>query len=289
MASRQKMNLKEFKVKDHPIMCGGIALLLISLLISGLISLISNSSHKKAENMYQSVANQVDYQQTSQRQTEVRKLAVHNTGAIDCTLGVSINSSDTSLSEESGFRLDPSSPNCTPGDAVTSPEYHARRVASDKAFITNWILPVFTYSNLDDYYANYNVMKDRFANAVNLSPDMYDCSLQFFAYIMPSSEDLGIGMSEADKAKYNGTCDVGDLYLLDVDVTNAPYDYQYLVPISFTSRNTATGSTGNSRGSDNPTATNVVAVCTVARTDDGAPYLKSIRFSSVKDAIAIKE
>lgn len=282
MASRHKAYLKNFNVKEHPIMFGGIGILIAVLIISGIISLISNSSHKKAENMYQSVANQVDYQQTSQRQTEVRKIAVHNSGAIDYTIGVSVNSSDESLSADSEFKLDTSNVNCRPGDAITSPEYHARRIASDKAFITNWILPVFTYSNLDDYYANCNTMRERFAEATNLSSDMYDCSVQFFAYIMPPADDLIIGMSDDEKAKYNGTCNVGTPYLLDADVTTAPYDYQYLIPVSFTSVNKATGSIGNSNGSATPDVANVVIVCMVARTDDGIPYLKTIRFSSLK-------
>ena len=278
MASGHKAYVKDFKPKEHIVMLGGIALLVFILIVSGIIKLIANHSYKVAKENFSVVENQIDNQNTSQKQTEIRKIPIHNSGAIDCTLVVP-SSTDGIYSNDDptlNFKLD-----CLPGDSITSPEYHALRMASDKAFIADWIRPALTYSSLDDYFANYDVMQRKFDDAIAVYSGMSDSKLQFFSYVMPDASDLKYTVSDGDKSKYNGSYTVGTVYLLDADVNNAPYDYSYLVQVSFTSTNRATGSVGNSAGSEDPNATNVVIICTVSRDDYGTPYFKDIRFSSL--------
>ena len=264
--------IKEIDYKEHKFLLGGVAALVGLFIIGNIIGLVFHAKMQSAANDYdamnKAVAGVVQEERISRT---IRYVANHNDGAVDLTQTIS----NTNDGITAPFTLE-----CTPGDVLDSPEYHNRRIASDTAFIKDWVMPVFTYSGLDDYFTNYQTMQDRFTAACATSPDMAGCKTQFFLYVMPDCSDLNVTVQDpTERARYNGMMNFGNVYCLNANFEAAPYTYTYLAEVSMTSQNPSNRSTGNPNGA---TEANFCIIYTIERTADGVPVLRNIRFSSLQ-------
>lgn len=271
---RHTQYLKDFDIKEHKLMFGGIGACILLMIIGAIIGVFAHANMQGAANDYDSVNKTVTNIVQDQRVSNtIRYIHNHNAGAVD--LGQSLSDLNDGMQSANNFAL-----SCAPGDAITSPEYHNARVMSDTAFFFNWVTPVFSYSNLDEYFANYAVMQSRFDEASATHPDMNGCKQQFFLYVMPDAQDLNVNVQDStERSKYNCLFNVVNTYCLNANFSVAPYAYTYMAEIAMTSQNPENGSRGNPTGEQ---SVNFVVIYTIERNEDGTPVMTNIRFSSLQ-------
>lgn len=273
MKEKKSFNIKPIDWKAHKLLLGCIGGLILFLLVGSLIGLIFRSKLNGAAAEYDALKKATESVLQNERvERTIRYTQEHNEGAVDLLQAVT----DTNDGTSAPFTLA-----CVPGDAVTSPEYHNRRVASDTAYMLDWITPVFSYAGLNDYFTNYDLMQERFSAACSTSVEMASCKTQFFMYVMPDCSDLRTTVQDPNEiARYNASFELGDTYLINADFSIPPYSYTYLTEINLHTQNPNNMSSGNPNGYGDA---NFCVVYTIERDIDGNPIMHSIRFSSLGD------